>query len=276
MVPLIPRPLPSSSLLLLLHLLLPQAVESPHSSPSSSFRTPRLQRRQNFDTSTLSDSVRWTHALSLAFRSVCVAARSFLVLEFYWTRVCVEMRHVWGVHSFPALTCSSVLSCLSIHSYFSHSSLLSCLKLDKYRDWEQTPYCKFIFHVTWRFFPEQPMYSLRIKTADAFGRHLFYFMNSLRVCARLCLRAESPRSSAPRKRMKRTTAMHLTRWGRMHLFKFVPLCASSCSSLHLYKYSFARVFVKDGRSIPGHRVVEVTTGTHGCVHEICLHPAFGP
>lgn len=197
MVPLIPRPLPSSSLLLLLHLLLPQAVESPHSSPSSSFRTPHLQRRQNFDTNTLSDSVRWTHALSLAFRSVGVAVRSFLVLEFYWIRVCVEIRHVWGVHSFPALTCSSVLSSLCIHSYFSHSSLLSCLKLDKYRDWEQTPYCKFIFHVTWRFCPEQPMYSLRIKTADAFGRHLFCFMNSLRVCAPLCVKGRKAPDHRP-------------------------------------------------------------------------------
>uniref|UniRef100_A0A8C4GJ80 Rho guanine nucleotide exchange factor (GEF) 11 n=1 Tax=Dicentrarchus labrax TaxID=13489 RepID=A0A8C4GJ80_DICLA len=38
------------------------AFESPHSSPSSSFRTPQ-HRRQNSDTHTLSDSVRWTHAL---------------------------------------------------------------------------------------------------------------------------------------------------------------------------------------------------------------------
>uniref|UniRef100_A0A4W6EEP3 Rho guanine nucleotide exchange factor (GEF) 11 n=1 Tax=Lates calcarifer TaxID=8187 RepID=A0A4W6EEP3_LATCA len=37
-----------------------QAFESPHSSPSPSFRTP-LHRRQGSDTHTLSDLVRWTH-----------------------------------------------------------------------------------------------------------------------------------------------------------------------------------------------------------------------
>lgn len=78
-------------LLLLLHLLLPQAFESPHSSPLSSFRTPQ-QRRQNSDTNTLSDSVRWTHALSFAFRSVSLAVRSFLLLGLHWTWVYVEMR----------------------------------------------------------------------------------------------------------------------------------------------------------------------------------------
>lgn len=55
-----PGPPWSSLLLLLLHF--PQACESPHSSPSSIFRTPQ-HRRQNSDTHTLSDSVRWTYAL---------------------------------------------------------------------------------------------------------------------------------------------------------------------------------------------------------------------
>lgn len=35
-------------------------------------------------------------------------------------------------------------------------------------------------------------------------------------------------------------------------------------------------FLSDGRSIPGHWVIEVTTCTHDGVHAICLHPASGP
>lgn len=32
----------------------------------------------------------------------------------------------------------------------------------------------------------------------------------------------------------------------------------------------------DVRPIPGHWVAEIATCSHGCVHEICLHSAFGP
>ena len=39
---------------------------------------------------------------------------------------------------------------------------------------------------------------------------------------------------------------------------------------------FFSVVLSDGRSVPGHRAVEVTAGTHGGVHEIRLHTAPGP
>ena len=36
------------------------------------------------------------------------------------------------------------------------------------------------------------------------------------------------------------------------------------------------MFLSDGRSVPGHRDVEASTGPHDSVHEICLHTASGP
>lgn len=71
-------------------------------------------------------------------------------------------------------------------------------------------------------------------------------------------------------------AIPIMRCGFVFVFYFffadLPIaifCFESFLHFHLQPWT-------DGRTLPGHRVVEVTTGTHDRVHEIRLHPAAGP
>ena len=127
-------------------------------------------------------------------------------------------------------------------------------------------------------FVSSPYSSLWIKTADVFGsafiipRVCVVALSLLEICVCSCVcvqRAERPRSSAPRKRTKRTTATHSMRWDAD------PADARWSPPEQVFT-QYVSVFLSDGRSVPGHRVVEVAAGTHGRVHEIRLHPASRP
>lgn len=136
---------------------------------------------------------------------------------------------------------------------------------------------KAIYHQN-LWFVSSPDSSLWIKTADVFGSAftipwvcvLLLSLLDIYVCSCVCVqRAERPRSSAQRKRMKRMMATLSMRWD------VDPADAGWSPSVQVFT-QYVSVFLSDGRSIPGHRVVEVTAGTHGRVHEIRLHPASRP
>lgn len=70
--------------------------------------------------------------------------------------------------------------------------------------------------------------------------------------------------------VRRTFCNRSSLMGFLHFLSFSSFYVASI------QYSYFSFSLSDGRSIPGHRAVEVTPGTHGGVHEIRLHSASGP